>query len=341
MISIRRQIEESESLSQRFQILLKALLGLTSAIPETSLPASPTLYDHCKESLERATADLKDEAPTRAIENVEKVVRQQIGEICRSNKAALDERDAALKDVVSTVATAISGFKSHGELHKSNLTKLADSFDSLSKVEDVTELRRRLKEDAQRLRQSVEQMRRDQEASVQHFETKLSWFQQRLETARKESDIDRLTGLGSRREAERQLQRIPRLEQPVCMLLFDIEGFRQINQRQGALFGDKLLRALAHMLRTKYPEDDCVFRWGADEFLVISEGLLARQMDQCRSICEYFAESGYYTVETGPKLPVTARVAWGAAQYSQGESMEEWYRRAREALEQSRRGTRR
>jgi len=242
--------------------------------------------------------------------------------------------------VVETVAWAVSSFKGHGERHKSSLTKLADGFDALSRVEDVNELRRRLREDVNSLRETVEIMRRESEESVRRLESQVTVFQARVEQARRESGVDRLTGLGSRREAERNLQKAARRDGATCLLLFDIEGFRQINQAHGTLFGDKLLQALTHALRERFPGEGMLFRWGADEFLAIAEGSLAARLDQCRGICESFASSAYYTAEAGPKKPVSAQVACGAALAVRGESMEEWYRRARENLEQYRRSLR-
>ena len=340
MISIRKKIEESEQGVLRFQALLKAFLGLTTALPKTALPANPELSAQCKEDLDRATAPCKEDAPPKVIEEAGSVALRQIEHICSSNKAALDERDAALRDVVDTAAAAISGLRGHGVRHESNLHKLADGFDALSRVADVDQLRRRLREDVAKLRQAAEEMRRDSEESISQFETQISVFEQRLESARKESGIDRLTGLGSRREAERQMRRIPRFDGPVCVLLFDIEGFREINKRHGTPFGDKVLQALAHTLRDRFPGEGSLFRWGADEFLVIAEGSLAARMEQCRGICEFFAGSRYFSLESGQKIPVSAPVAGGAAQYVRGETVEDLYRRSRESLEQHRRSLR-
>jgi len=340
LISIRKQIEDSEGLVARFKALLNAFLGVAAVLPKMVAPASPEVSKRWKEALERTTAPLKDDVPAEVIDEVGRTAVGQIDEICRSNRAALDEFDAILKNVVDTAAVALSGFKSHGERHESSLTKLADGFDALSKVEDVAELRRRLRDDVVKLRQSVEEMRRESEESVRQFASQISVFQQRMEQARKGSEVDRLTLLGSRRVAETYLQKIPKHEGPVCVLLFDIEGFGEINKRYGPPFGDKLLQALAHQLADKFPEEGALFRWGADEFLVIAEGPLPKRLEWCRAICESFSNSHYSTFEGGVKQRVRANVALGGAQYVRGESVEKLYSRARENLEQGRRGLR-
>ena len=238
--------------------------------------------------------------------------------------------------MVGAVAQVIAGFKGYGERHNGNMEKIAAEFDSLSRLEDVNELRRRLREDVAKLRESVQEMRRESEESVRHFESQITSFQQRLETARKESRFDRLTGLGSRRDAEQQLRQISRRPAPMCVLLFDIEGFREINRVNGTPFGDKLLQALAHTLSDFFPEKDSLFRWGADEFLVIAEGRLPVRLEGCRSICRRFASNSHYSVDGGAKR-VAATVASGGAEYHPGDSVDDLYRRARESLEQNRR----
>ena len=341
MISIRKQIEESVHSELRFRALLKALLGLTTVLPNAALPANSEISSNCKKELERVTAPLTGAPAVKDIEEAGRVALREVEVISRSNKAALAERDTALKDVVATVAEAVSHFKGHGERHQAKFSKLAGSFEVLSHVEDAGELRRRLREAVSNFRQSVEAMRLENEESVLRFQSQVSTFQQRLEMARKESAIDRLTGLASRREAERRWPEIPKREGSLCLLLYDIEGFREINSRHGSPFGDKLLVALAHSLRAKFPEEGSLFRWGADEFLVMAEGSLASCVQHSRYICDSFAAGKYCAAESGSQAPLKADLACGGAQYVRGETLEELYRRSRENLEQSRGGARR
>jgi diguanylate cyclase len=201
-------------------------------------------------------------------------------------------------------------------------------------------LRRRLHEDVAKLRQSVDEMRRENAESARRLETRIATFQDRLEAARKGSDVDRLTMLGSRRVAERHLQRISDEPRPTCVLLFDIDRFREINQRYGAPFGDKLLQAFAHLLRESFPEAGTLFRWGPDEFLAIAQGALPPSVERCKAICRQFAAGNYVTHQRGGTERVSATVAWGAVQYVQGKSTESLYLGVRELLEQNRRGVR-
>jgi diguanylate cyclase (GGDEF)-like protein len=340
LISIRKEMDESQQLADRFSALLQAFLDLGATIPKTALPADPELFAQCAQKIEQAAATLKSRASLAAIQGARELSLHQIDQICAANQAAFDERDAAVKDVVAMVAKAIGGIKCDGERQNSTLASLADGFEALSRVEDVHELRRRLKDDVHALRKTVEDMRRDNEDTVRRFEADVSAFEQRLETARKDSGTDRLTGLGGRRAAEACLQKIAASGRPVSLLLFDIEGFRKINEDQGSLFGDKLLQALTHMLRVKFGEEAGVFRWAADEFLVILDGQASVAAVQCRTICSAFASNTYFVVKCGSKVALRAQVAFGVHPYARGETIGQSYGRAREALEQSREAVR-
>ncbi len=87
------------------------------------------------------------------------------------------------------------------------------------------------------------------------------------------SMVDGLTGLFNRRyffpEAESQLSRSIRYEQPFSMLLLDIDYFKQINDRWGHQVGDNVLKAIASVLQSVTRLGDVVARLGGEEFIVV------------------------------------------------------------------------
>jgi diguanylate cyclase len=334
VISLRRKIDESELFDAGFRAVSRVLSAVLAALPKTALPANPELSAECKANLDQVAAPLKGTASPSEIDTAGRVALEQLDQIYNSNAAAMSERDAALKEVVATVSATITSFKGFGERHNASLSKAADGFEALTRIADVNELRRQLHANVVQLRKSVEEMRQQSEEPSRQLEAQISAFQERLESARKGAGIDRLTGLGSRREAEKCLQKIGKVDHSAIILLFDIHGFREINDRHGTLFGDRLLQALAHVLKDRFPEDGTVFRWGADEFLVIASGILGMRLDQCRGLCERFAANRYNSFERGIKTSVAARVSTGGAEYRAGETTDEWYRRARRSLEE-------
>jgi diguanylate cyclase (GGDEF)-like protein len=98
-------------------------------------------------------------------------------------------------------------------------------------------------------------------------------YQQYLE-ARQDSEIDPLTGAGSRRALENALKteyaRAARYHRPFSVAIVDLDNFKQINDTAGHAAGDKALKELAKSMRRNARMTDTVItRYGGDEFVLL------------------------------------------------------------------------
>jgi diguanylate cyclase (GGDEF)-like protein len=81
---------------------------------------------------------------------------------------------------------------------------------------------------------------------------------------------DALTGLYNRAFFEREIQRLQEDEvKPISVVVADVDGLKQINDRHGHAAGDELLRRAADMLKSSFRDSDAVARIGGDEFAVL------------------------------------------------------------------------
>ncbi|MBF0220424.1 MAG: GGDEF domain-containing protein, partial [Gammaproteobacteria bacterium] len=83
------------------------------------------------------------------------------------------------------------------------------------------------------------------------------------------ANIDSLTGLYNRRWLNSALQRLLENEQPLCLLLIDVDHFKRYNDTQGHQGGDQALIALGNVLKTTVRPYDFPTRYGGEEFLVL------------------------------------------------------------------------
>ncbi len=90
--------------------------------------------------------------------------------------------------------------------------------------------------------------------------------------------MDGLTQIYNRRyfeEAlEREVSRSRRYERSLALVMFDVDHFKQVNDRYGHLAGDYVLKQLASALRTRIRREDVFARYGGEEF-----GMLLPEMD--------------------------------------------------------------
>lgn len=85
---------------------------------------------------------------------------------------------------------------------------------------------------------------------------------------------DVLAGGANRRQFVKQLERAldqsTRAQQPLSILLFDLDNFKIVNDRHGHVAGDELLRQLSNRVRFALPHDqDWIARIGGEEFAVV------------------------------------------------------------------------
>jgi diguanylate cyclase (GGDEF)-like protein len=141
--------------------------------------------------------------------------------------------------------------------------------------------------------------------------------------------VDPLTGLFNRRYAEKRLKeeisRSQRKGYPLTLVLFDLNDFKQINDRFGHSAGDEVLKAFAGSLSKAVREADLAGRLGGDEFVML---LTECDAAQAEAIVNRISP-GEIKVN-GETVPI--RFAAGWKQYQRGDQAQNMMNDADKAL---------
>jgi len=187
------------------------------------------------------------------------------------------------------------------------------------------------------LRKARERLR-DSERLLQRQLEEIHGLQNQL---REQASRDPLTGLYNRRHLDSALEReliSRRQQESLCMLLIDIDHFKQINDAFGHQAGDRILGKLASILTGHSRPRDVICRYGGEEFMILMPNMtleLARQ--RAESIRQAFAEMtiGF----EGEQLQATLSVGLSASP-DHAESVSGLIRCADQALYQAKAGGR-
>ncbi len=129
-----------------------------------------------------------------------------------------------------------------------------------------------------------------------------------LAESRQQAVTDELTGTGNRRALLRELDVLVGEGRAAALLLFDVDHFKEVNDRHGHHAGDDLLRRIVATAGRVLPADALLTRIGGDEFAVLLPG---RDEEQAAGVGRAVHEAVVREVEIGLSVGVRSIAAGG------------------------------
>jgi diguanylate cyclase (GGDEF)-like protein len=156
---------------------------------------------------------------------------------------------------------------------------------------------------------------------------------------RRLSTVDNLTRLYNFRQFYIQLKietdRSSRYEQPLALLLLDIDDFKAFNDAYGHIEGDNVLQQIGRTIKRCLRGTDFAYRYGGEEFTVILPMTTGRD---CIKIAERIRKEVKDEIFSPlPGLNTSVTVSIGLAQYKHYEDMKIFVHRADQLMYQGKR----
>jgi diguanylate cyclase len=163
-------------------------------------------------------------------------------------------------------------------------TTYGASLDGATKKLSTAKNSQQVKAIVETLAKSTHEMRGINKALEERLslsKSEISNLQQSLEAIRAESLTDPLTGLGNRKYFDRMIemsvQHALAFNEPLSLLMFDIDHFKSFNDSYGHLTGDQVLRLVGMSLKQTIKGQDITARYGGEEFAVVLPNTGLRQ----------------------------------------------------------------
>ncbi len=158
----------------------------------------------------------------------------------------------------------------------------------------------------------------------------ISYRHQLEQELRQRATTDVLTGVFNRLKMEEtlelELKKSLRYNSPLAIAMFDIDNFKQVNDKHGHEVGDEVLKRVAAISREQLREVDMLARWGGEEFMVVAGVTTLEEMaaiaERMRAAiaCESIAPAG------------TVSASFGVGQFKPGETQKDLLKRVDDAL---------
>ncbi|MDH4274675.1 MAG: GGDEF domain-containing protein [Gammaproteobacteria bacterium] len=154
-------------------------------------------------------------------------------------------------------------------------------------------------------------------------------YQQALNSARK----DPLTGLNNRAclddNLRREIELARRRNDPLSLLVIDIDYFKRINDMHGHSAGDFVIKSVARCIRECLRSSDMLYRWGGEEFVVI---LSNTERNGAMYVAERIRTTIAQAVFNAGQVPLSATVSIGLTTLRDDDSELSLFKRADTAL---------
>jgi diguanylate cyclase (GGDEF)-like protein len=288
---------------------------------------SPDLAASFRESLLGLHSRISADATPAELEQSRAALHELLQAFCQRARLQNETLARDLNQTLSMVTRAEDTSAGRNIQYVGHLVDFVDRLESAIEAGDL----RRLTAQTGELRDFAQSIELDSRDDFTRLRQKMLEIQRRLHEAELLATLDPLTGVANRRDLDRELASRIEARHEFCVLLFDVDGFKEINDHFGHLYGDQVLRQLAARLGGQVRARDYVCRWGGDEFLAILACDLAVGESRSRQIAERL-NGAYRIVVAGREIQVEIGVTVGLVQYGAGESPEQLFRRADEAM---------
>ena len=238
------------------------------------------------------------------------------------------------------VEDLVAGLREIGQRDQATEGRIRESLNAVEAAVGTGALPEIKKAIAQTVRQVTDtfaEQKKNYEAQLGELNSRMSSLRQDLVAAREEMKRDALTDaynrVGFDQAIEQSLNMHFILNQPVTLVMIDLDNFKQVNDRYGHAAGDEVLRALGECLaRAFIRKGDMVARYGGDEFAVILNDTSA---ENSARLIERFLHSANAIRVSGAEAAAPVSCSAGYTQIHASDTVSSLIERADRALYQA------
>jgi len=341
MISLKKYLDmavegaaaiEPETNEPLFSIL-ESYRAALRAIGHSGFRACPAVGSELQQNLTALQNSLSGKVTPKLVKETEKQVEEQLqqweGRTSEYFKAKANE----VKELLIVLARTAESVGERDQRYAGHFSQFTTRLQTIADLEDLTQVRASLVKGASELKTYVDQMALDSHQSVAQLRAEVSTYETRLKAAEELALRDELTGLANRRNVEERMEWRIEHQQGFCVVVLDLNRFKQVNDTYGHLAGDSLLKQFSQELRSNLRGSDIAGRWGGDEFVVVLDCDLNGAKSQIERMQKWVF--GEYTIQPGPgkgDLKVQVAASIGVAQWQPGESIQQVIERADAAM---------
>lgn len=181
-----------------------------------------------------------------------------------------------LKKVLKSIISTINSLSDSEDVILGHLNEHLTDIEDVLNLTNLDEITERLTQLSARLRDTIKKTQRELKKTREELGKNAQIIEQlkvELEKYKEMAIVDELTGILNRRGIldmlTKEISRSERFKLPLSVTMIDIDDFKDVNDTYGHLTGDKVLRAVAQIMKSNIRSIDLLGRYGGEEFLLV------------------------------------------------------------------------
>lgn len=317
MISAAEPVEKANDNKHFFhKIALSMLSYVKDLILDTKEIGAKPLVSEIDDFLDQ----LQTETLTESISTAFEKLSINLTAFIKRQSDYLQDRESEFKEIINLLSEGIANLNAensefHQKVHEQN-----EKMEEISQLDDIKQIKTALKSEIEKMRILLVNKEEKEKQRIHSLSSRVDSLQTELEKARSESLMDALTNTNNRKAFDNNLRELIERNKlgkiPFCLLMMDIDNFKDINDTHGHIIGDRVLVAFANKCGTCIREEDFMARYGGEEFAIIMpKASLKVAAKRAKQICKTISGTQYATSKSNASELISVTVSIGVSAF--------------------------
>jgi len=327
--TLRRELKKKEELSLE---AIGAYATAVEAVCEHLLRMCPPIVDLHGAELRSIADDVRPEMSIGELERSRTRLLARLIKLGQDGSAEYETMAKDIRDILKIAASATETLQTQTDGSGDEWNRFTTEVERIAAIGDLQEVRASLRREVQHMNLCMQAMATDSARVISQLRGELTSLRNRAAHDEEMATLDPVTGLRNRRAVELALAERTRQANLFCILMFDINRFKIVNDRYGVETGNQILQQFGKRLLGAIREGDLAARWERDQFLTIVGCPVNIVIARARQI--HARVSGTYEAGLKPDtiaLEITSSM--GVAEYRPGETSQSLIDRAMKVLQ--------
>ncbi len=242
-----------------------------------------------------------------------------------TTKRYLQEKDKEFKDIIKLLTGGMSALNTDNREFNYSINEHTSQLEKLNILDDIRTIKTKLQEEVTSIKDAVKEKEKTDNQRLMEMSETVTALKEDLLKAKTASMTDKLTGAFNRlafdKHIEAKIKNMGIRWSYFSALMIDIDNFKNINDTQGHLVGDRVIAATVQTCKTFLRKNDFIARYGGEEFVIILDGAsLKNATKKADTICKKIALTDFIIDKKEPKKFLSFTVSIGIATFREGDT---------------------